>query len=457
LALEDFILLAVIIQITVTLAVLLTAIFRQGADAFEPIVHYILFFSLFSLPLPIRRIFTPAVEGNVSPFLPLFEEYLPYAVLGCAFSLVVFYLAYYSSVGVKLGRAVPQVVSKRIIFPVGAAIGLAALSIFLLGLLASSIGGISQLLLLGYGSTSELFGRGYLAVGLPWLFVAVLLLLRASALRRSVTLIWITHGLLIAYLISQLVMGNRGMIMYAVISYACYYSVCIRRLSIKSLALIAILGFPMLTFVGMIRGSNYVDFQDFLDRSFNAVAASTTTNDNSSFYYTLTTGEFVVPFETLPQIMRIIGKEEPPWFGYSYLISPVYLVPSAIFPERPPNLTHWYMQNFYNQLGNENEGRAFFFLSEAYLNFGLLGFLIIPLLAGWMWRAIFVWMQSSQRDPSACLLYALTLGFMPRLVAGDSAVLVSGLTQQSLSAAIVFMLLSGAIFAPAKRVRLKFS
>lgn len=103
-------------------------------------------------------------------------------------------------------------------------------------------------------------------------------------------------------------------------------------------------------------------------------------------FYTLTYGNFVVPFETLPQIMQSLAQSWDYWLGWSIPRSLALIVPSSFMPDRPLPLANWYMDVFYGGGSSLNEGRQFFFLSEAYLNFGWLGCAIWGLvIAGVFW------------------------------------------------------------------------
>src|SRR5208282_6520608 len=64
---------------------------------------------------------------------------------------------------------------------------LSAISLVLLAQLAKGSGNLLDFILLGYGSTSEMFGKGYLAIGFPWLQVASLFLLYRYSIERRRT------------------------------------------------------------------------------------------------------------------------------------------------------------------------------------------------------------------------------------------------------------------------------
>src|SRR5207248_1224360 len=200
-------------------------------------------------------------------------------------------------------------------------------------------------ILSGYSSSAETFGKGYLAVGFPWMFVGSLFLLcRYSTYheRRDLLLFCFVVTVLA---VTELIMGNRSRIIYMLLAILIYWHHAIRSISFKKAASIGITAFLFLNVYGSLRGSRYESLTDVLQRtlnSFDRLQEDGRTSEAS--IYTVTTGEFVVPFETFPQMIKSVGPEISPLLGLSYLRAPLFFVPSAIYPARPASLTHWYME-----------------------------------------------------------------------------------------------------------------
>lgn len=438
---QDWIFLSILLYVCAVLAVGAYVFVVRRASVFEPIGQYLLFVSLFSLPLPIRAWMTMEIEGDVSPYLPQFAPYLPVSLVLTALSLPVFAAGYYSRFARRLGERMPQLAPRGLRGIRAGVLVLVVLSSLLIYLLTKEIGGLVPFLLLGYKYSEAVFGRGYLAVGFPWLVVAMVALLdRYAAGRQRLDLLGF-GVLLLANFVMHGVTGNRGIIMYFAIVLGVFIHFRIRRLSLKVLLTVAIAGFIVLNVVGLLRGSDYSSFGDVIERmsiSFDAVV-----DDKEGIFYTLTSGEFVVPFETLPQMVRAVGVTEWPWMGWSFLRAPVYFIPSAIFPDRPLGLSNWYMANFYGGGYGLNEGRAFFFLAEGYLNFGPLGVLLVAAAWGILWGALHRWMLRGRDRFGTVLIYALLVGFMFRCVAGDFVSLLIGTTQQSFAGVVLIFVVAG--------------
>lgn len=422
----------------------ITAAYVYGvkrASLFEPVSLYLFFVSLFALPLAIRFYITTEIEGNVSPALMQFAPWLPISVVMTAFALPVFVVSYYSIWAKVLGGYIPLMPDKGL-RGTGVSIWLlTVLSVLLIYLLTESLGGIIAFLLLGYKSSEETFGRGYLAVGFPWLVVAMLAWLdRYASLRKIIDAIW-GVGLFFINTAIFTITGNRGMLMYMAIALIVFVNYRIRRIGLTTLLPVALVGFLALNLMGSLRASSYENIGDFIEKTF-VTSPAAAERDRESFFYTITIGEFVVPFETLPQVIRTIGFNDIPWLGWSYLRAPVYLIPSFIFPDRPLPIGNWYMENFYGNGYGLNEGRAFFFLAEGYLNFGPFGILLVAMAWGCLWGSLQNWMLRGKDRFGVVLLYALLSAFMFRCIRGDVVTLLVGTLQQSMAAVFIILVVA---------------
>lgn len=435
---QPLLVLAICFYIAIGVGLLVDAFARRRATFFDPLVQCVVFISLFTLPLPLRALYSDVVEGDVTEHLPQLKPFLPAAVFYTAVALVVFAIAYYSAAARAFGRALPRPPRPKSLggaYVAAAAVGCIAFALVVM--LARSTGGLLGFILLGYGSSAETFGRGYLAVGFPWLFVASLMPLyrfayQPRAIDRIVAIVWI--GVLVAV---QLILGNRSAVMYMAIVIVVFWHFAIRRFSGMLLATLGFVGFVALNIAGSLRGSDYSSLKEFVDRTTSAATHTVTGGTlHEGMFYTLTTGEFVVPFETFPEMIRSVGTRVEARFGATMVRAPVFAIPSAIYSERPLPLTSWYVRSFYGSGFGLNEGRSFFFLAEGYLNFGLAGVLMVGLLWGWFWGGVREYLRLSRGEPGAVLLVALTIAFVFRAVAGDAVSLVVGLPEQSLSAAV---------------------
>jgi hypothetical protein len=190
-----------------------------------------------------------------------------------------------------------------------------------------------------------------------------------------------------------------------------------------------------LNLVGTLRESNYDSLTQVWQKATGA--AGSKLDDSESLFYTLTVGEFAVPFETLPQMIKSVGIDMSPRYGLTYLEAPLLLIPTDIFPDRPQALENWYMQRFYGEYFSGNANRSFFFLSEGYLNFGPVGVVLTMIAWGLFLGAAENYSRRMRKEPGAALLYALTLAFVFRGIAGHFGSWVSALSSQAIGIAVI--------------------
>ena len=136
-------------------------------------------------------------------------------------------------------------------------------------------------------------------------------------------------------------------------------------------------------------------------------------------------------------MVKSVGIDMSPRYGLTYLQAPLLLVPTDIFPHRPQALENWYMQTFYGEYFSGNANRSFFFLSEGYLNFGPVGVVLTMIAWGLFLGAAENYSRRMRGEPGAALLYALTLAFVFRGIAGHFGSWVSALSSQAIGIAII--------------------
>jgi oligosaccharide repeat unit polymerase len=430
---NTWLLLSILIFVTALCASALYAIRIRKATTLEPITQFLFFYALFTLPLPIRTYFSKEVEGGVTEHLIELMPYMPFALILCALGLPFFIWAYYSRFARRAATHIrrPKTgASSRTAFVL-----LAGLSVFLLMLLARSVGGPLNFILLGYGSTEETAEKGHLAMGFPWLFVGSLFLLYRYAVSRKKIDLMLFATVLVPLLGMNLILGVRNQLVYIALTIAIFWHHSIRPIRFKKLAIAGLLIFVALNIVGSVRKSNYENLGDFWTKT--ATPFNQLDENVQMLYYTLTVGEFVGPFETMPQMIKSVGGEIWPQFGITYMEVPLHWIPRALYPTRPLRLANWYMEKFYGSGFGLNETSQFFFLSEGYLNFGPFGVVATMILWGWLLGAAHNFQQLARGEPGAILLYALTVAFIFQGITGDLASLLVALPKQFLSAAII--------------------
>jgi hypothetical protein len=440
---DSWLLLSIFLFVGVAIANGLYIRVVKKARIVEPIFIFLFFFVLFVLPLPVRAYLTKVDEGDITEHLTALLPFIPFALFLCAVGLPLFTVAYYSKLSERIAMRIPRPKtgghSRAAFFAIG------GVSLLLLSLLARNEGGIIGFILLGYQSYEVTAGKGYLWVGLIWMPIAAEFLLYRYAVKREkkdlVAFLAVASGLILMFL----VLGGRAPIVYFGLTVWLFWHHAVRPIATQRLVLIGAVLFLALNLVGALRESNYQNLTDVWQKA-NGTAGEKI-NDSESLFYTLTTGEFVVPFETLPQMIKSVGGEISPRYGLTYLEAPLFMIPMDVFPYRPLPLENWYMQKFYGDFFSRNEGRSFFFLAEGYLNFGPIGVFATMIVWGVMLGVAHSYIKLAKGEPGATLMYALTVAFVFRGIAGHSSSWISGLTTQAIGIVVIgIWIANGRIF-----------
>lgn len=430
---NDWLLFSLLSHVTVVLGALAYAMVVRRDSWLSPIVQFLVFLELFTIPLPIRALQTLEIENDVTPYLPQILDSLAPSLWLVTVGVLVFVTVYYYPGVARTAGHLPPLRTRRDRSPYVAAAGLGLFSLFLIATLARGVGGIIPFILLGYGGTAEMFGRGYLAAGFPWFFIASTLLLVRYAQRRErrdLLLFAVWFG---GITLMNVVMGQRNIMVYEGITLVVFWHLAIAPVRPLRFAPIAIAGFLALNLLGLIRSSKFESPGEVVDRLTNTFSGIQESGDlHHGIIYTLTTGEFVVPFETLPMVMHASEEQVPIRWGSTLGITLSLFVPSALWPGRPLQLGNWYMSTFYGAGYGLNEGRAFYFLTEGWLNFGPVGVLLVMAIWGYGWGVVGAYAKRPALDPAAALLIALLVAFLERCIAGDSASITVGVAQQSI-------------------------
>ena len=357
---------------------------RDGRPRWIEAKAFLAVILLYTVPLPLAVVLENQ-GGDLSEDLIEFTPWLPAAIWFTAAFAITFTLFFcYFNRGRDKSELKFLAPKEQLRFKIVWIVFL-LVCIILLELLAKDVGGLLALILSGYRVTELFVGNGELAIAFEWLVALSVILMSYGVASKKIKTIRLSVVFIVFLITILFIMGRRGMLVMILLSII---YIMLEAGFIKSLGKIILPGlliFVGMNWLGLVRGESYTDLQGL------ATILIKKTEDLSDsgelltgLFYTLTHGNFVVPFETLPQIIHNISTTQEYWLGLSLPRSVLMLVPSAIFPDRPLPLANWYMSEFYGNGFALNEGRQFFFLSEAYLNFGWIGFLVWGILIAWL-------------------------------------------------------------------------
>lgn len=438
---DDWLLVAILSHALVVLGVLAYLAVVREESWLSPIIVFVGFLELFTLPLAVRALHTLVIEGDVTEHLPQILPYFAPSLWLVTGGLLVFVTCYYLPITSRWAARLPRVTMRQDRSPYVAAAVLGLFCVLVISMLAHSTGGILPFILLGYGGTAKMFGKGYLALGFPWLFIAAMMPLVSYAVRRRRRDLVVFAAAFVVLTAMNVAMGNRSGVMFQLIAVVVFWHLCIARVSLLRFLPAMVIGFLALNLIGYVRQSEYQNVGDLLSRSQEAFGSIRENGElGTGATYTLSSGEFVVPFESLPTIMRGESDRQIDFrLGATFLGAFAFFIPNALWADRPVPLATWYMRQFYGSGTRANEGRQFFFLAEGYLNFGPVGIALLMAAWGLSWGTVGAYMRqrAGSMDAVAALCIAVGIAYIFRGIAGDASTMLVGLPEQALVPALL--------------------
>lgn len=398
-------------------------------DLFEARNVFLFFFILYVISLPLLSYLAGQAASDYVSKPAIFE-----ALLLSTISLIAFYLGYRSSWGTRLAHLLPRL--KKIPLPriTRSSLIFIALLVGIFCVFLYQIGGLSTYLNAGYEGVYEIEqGHEHFAFAMN-VFPICMLLLYHLAARHKMRPRW-AIGLLISLgafcTLFQLV-GKRRLLLSTLLGILIYRHYVQKKLSLQLAAALLLVGVIATSVLGILRA---VPLQDIIGGQLGSIIKNRPSSD--LFYAFLDNGEFSVTFESFPKVIEASHLDTPYLYGSSYLGTFRLLIPKIFDPNRPPTAAEWYAQTYFPAIANKLGGRAFFFLAEAYWNFGALGPPCLTFLVGIACRLCYDFMAINRRVPEAALLYAAAMSTIPSYLRIDFATYFKG----SLVASLPFLVL----------------
>lgn len=376
---------------------------------------FILTEMLYVLPLAIRANLNLNLDSNLSPYYVEFVEFIPFATaLAAIFNFI--FAFFYTHLSERKWKATVVQSFSRGTIPWPALIVLLTVSLLMIQQLASEFGGLLSYILLGYKVTETFAGASQYAIGFDWVIVSSIVVLYTGYAQKSKKIIFIGALLVSVLVVVFAIMGRRGVLVVLVAAALGGYHVSVKKIPFWALLAVGTLCFLALNLIGLTRGESYQDvgqiFGIFADRRSSAAESGI------SLFYTLTEGNFAIPFETFPQIIRSLGERFSLGFGEYSFRALLFVVPSFLWEDRPLPLSNWYVQIFYGE-SQMNIGRQFFILTAPYMDWGIVGMPIFGVFMAFLFRFVARLAAQKKSDPIFATGVLMFLGNMLNLVAND--------------------------------------
>lgn len=378
------------------------------------ILSFLFIFSIYIYPLSLFFLSGDVASGDISPDIYNFGSYIPFSLfLSSVFILIV-------SMVFKQLSSSKELSSKVVVL---SNIDVSLLSIlflfcvYLLMELGKSVGGIAMLVLKGYSVTEVFIGKGQYAVAFEWISTIIILFFSNSLLKRNKLLIWLSVSSLLFMVLIFSVMGRRAAVVVLIGTALMCYNLLYARIKLVYLVLLVSVGFLFLTYVGFLRGQSFDDVSTGIE-SIQKKSDRLSDDEGADMLYTLKTGNFAVPFETLPKIISSSGESYYYGFGYYSLSSIFNIIPTFIWENRPIPLSNWYMKEFYG-VSNLNEGRQFFLLTAPYMDLGPFGVVIFAIILGVFFVKVNSLYINYSKNTLVITLISLFFGCLMNMISND--------------------------------------
>lgn len=365
---------------------------------------------MYVLPLSIFCLMGLEIRGDISPSLYSFSEYIPCALLLESLFLLIFSFIYkrFSSINLGYCKPTPKFFLPKTIFNFVLAAQICLIFCLIFSLF-EVVGGASKFLQKGYSVTTYFIGNGSYVIALDWLISLTIITLAYSYYQKSRFFVWSVFLIILLETLFFLFLSRRGsLIVLLGGAFITYYFSRSKRMSNILIFTYAITGYLLMNIISFTRGLKNLDFGINFFHTFFYNFKKSLFNENMDVFYGLTSGNFSVPFETLPQIIKGIHEGKIYFqFGKTLLDSLTLLIPSFLWHERPLPIANWYFHEFYDSSAPMNIGRQFFFLSDSYLNFGFLGVIIWGLVYGFFLSSFVFIFAKRNNNPLALSVLVL--------------------------------------------------
>lgn len=367
-------------------------------DPFETENIVIVFYSLYSLSIPLRILLSPEVT-------PEQLDLITKAFALCFVGLVFFLVGYHSRLGSLLARMIPCLPRQwdlKKVKQVARIYLLLGIALFF-GLIAMV--GITSYFQAGYAGRALLKQEhGPLELGLYVIQIAlVLYIFRDFLIRRQPSFLII--ALYASYILLILQLGIRRPLLGLLLASFAAWHYLVKRIPFTRVVAIAIIFGTMLLLFAFVR-------QPIASEGFIA-GIEHLINNFSWTWFDISRTELGAPFRNLLDILTIVPNQTRYLYGLSYLQTIENLLPRFLYPERSLTLSQWYTEIFFSKEFVQVGGNmGFFIVSEAYINWDVIGVMIVMFSWGILLKALYVYMKRDRHNTSALFLYSISLAWI---------------------------------------------
>jgi oligosaccharide repeat unit polymerase len=257
-------------------------------------------------------------------------------------------------------------------------------------------------------------GKGYLVAGIYLIEIGLLVLALSTAeFKRKINYWAFVIGGLVS--LCYLRIGRRGVVMSIGVSLLIVTHFFWKPLRWKWVAILMVGGFIGFAMIGQVRAYSEQGWEGMviaakedlsMEDAWSAFAESNTTQ---------------VAFR---EIIEYIPSQSPYRMGMSYLEGFETLIPEKFHPTRPLTSSQWFAYFYDPQVAAEGGGFAFSVFAEGYMNFGLIGVLVVAFVEGALARRFTEIRWAAPENKSRLLIVAAVATQLPYTIRGEFASLL---------------------------------
>jgi len=404
------------------------SLIRGRFDTLELGIIMVTFYTLYSLAVPLRICFSPNVSST--------ELYITIHALSlCLIGLISFIIGYHINIGKALANTLPflfkwndltrikQVAYLYVICGILLYIGNVELKVGILNYIKAGYAG-RALLKREYGPVE--IGIYILQVGLILWSIYDFLLRK----KLSYSLILVC----ILYTIISFMIGIRRPLLGLIMGVLAVRHYLVKQIKIVELLTFLVIFFTLfsvfacirqpISYLGPINGLKYA------------------INNFSWDVFDPSKRELGAPFESLLNSLKIIPYQKEYLYGLSYWQSVKVLLPKSLYPFQPLTLSEWYTTEFFTEEFIKIGGNmGFFVISEAYVNCGIGGIILIMFALGFIFRMLYTYIRINSQNITLIFLYSLSLPWIPFYIRLDFASALKGFLFTTLIPALLAVIL----------------
>jgi oligosaccharide repeat unit polymerase len=402
----------VLLFILVAMLPVIYRLMTNTFDTFEAENVAILFYSLYSLSVPLHVLLSPEVST-------LQLNLVTKAFGLCLVGLLFFLVGYHNRLGSNVARMFPPLPRRwdqRTTKTTSHIYLLLGIALFL-GLI--SIVGVSTYFQSGYPGRALLKREvGLLELGLYIIQLGLVLYIFFYSLAKRRPPLGVIAAYALYVLLVMKIGIRRPLLGLLLASFAAWHYL-VKKISFRQAAVIAMvfgLALVLFAFVRQIIASQgFIAGIEYFIKNF------------SWAWFDLSQTELGAPFKNLLDILAFVPDHGGYLYGLSYWQSVENLLPRFVYPSRPPTLSEWYTNAFFPEEFVQAGGNmGFFIISEAYINWDIVGVMVVMFCWGILLKAFYAYMKRDLPNTSALFLYSVSLAWIVFAMRIDFAAALKG-------------------------------